>query len=513
MERRFTTDEFEQFLQQEADNFKMIPSKKVWHGIYNDIHPGRRWPSITISLLLISTLIFIGHMNTPKGPSVHNFTNNISGNNNFVATTTGTASDHLSQKDLNSDGMNQVLLGDQRSDRIFKTPGSSHVANDPSTTHNLNKFVAQLHLSTRNVSKTNDNVMAEVQGNASTLQSNVSARVLVNAQMALTLVPAEMLSANPKKSELITGKIVADNAVSILPEEKITVLNDNLPLQNPVIKDENNNDEYSTDKGEAEKKVLPNVSTQTSIKANSKIKRNDKITYTYFVAPEVTNVSFRGAPISSSVFLSTSVSIMPSNYKVLNHAAFGFEAGAQMNYTFASKWKFTTGVHLTYSGYNIRSNEMHPTVATLILEDPDSHVDYSKQYVSHYGDGSGLTQVNIRNHSLQASLPVGFQYRFFTGDKVQLNASADLEPSIILDSYAYLLSSDGRNYVNDPSLMRKSNMASNFGVFLSFGAKKFTWQIGPIVRYQWFSTYKKDYTIDEHLLNYGIRIGITPFRK
>src|SRR5664279_2601811 len=64
MERRFSMNDFEQSLREHTDQFRMIPSKRVWHGIYNDLHPGKRWPSITMSLLLIFTLVVIGHLNT-----------------------------------------------------------------------------------------------------------------------------------------------------------------------------------------------------------------------------------------------------------------------------------------------------------------------------------------------------------------------------------------------------------------------------------------------------------------
>src|SRR3978361_1186477 len=64
MERRFFMNDFEKSLKEHADKFQMVPSKKVWHGIYNDLHPGKRWPSVTMSLLLIFTLVVIGHLNT-----------------------------------------------------------------------------------------------------------------------------------------------------------------------------------------------------------------------------------------------------------------------------------------------------------------------------------------------------------------------------------------------------------------------------------------------------------------
>ncbi len=53
MERRFFINNFEQSLKDHANKFEMAPSKKVWHGIYNDLHPGKRWPSVAMSFLLI----------------------------------------------------------------------------------------------------------------------------------------------------------------------------------------------------------------------------------------------------------------------------------------------------------------------------------------------------------------------------------------------------------------------------------------------------------------------------
>ena len=193
----------------------------------------------------------------------------------------------------------------------------------------------------------------------------------------------------------------------------------------------------------------------------------------------------------------------------MHNSAFGFEAGAQMNIKLFSKLKFTTGLHLTYSGYKIISNEVHPAFATLILKNSKTGVDYSNSYITHYGDGTGQAIVELRNYNWQLSIPLGLQYQVYGNNKIQFNVSSNIEPSLVLKSNAYILSSDGNNYVNDPSLLRKWNASSNFGAFVSFKSSKFKWQIGPNVRYQWLSTYQKDYTIKEHLVDYGVRIAIS----
>src|SRR6476660_6764412 len=69
MENKFYTDDFEQFLKESADDFRMYPSRRVWNSLYNDLHPGRKWPSMTVFLLILSSFLFIGvaHRNEFSG--------------------------------------------------------------------------------------------------------------------------------------------------------------------------------------------------------------------------------------------------------------------------------------------------------------------------------------------------------------------------------------------------------------------------------------------------------------
>ncbi len=64
METNFYNDDFEQLLKEKSDEFRMYPSKRVWHSIYNDLHPGRKWPSVAVSMLLIIALFMAGYWNS-----------------------------------------------------------------------------------------------------------------------------------------------------------------------------------------------------------------------------------------------------------------------------------------------------------------------------------------------------------------------------------------------------------------------------------------------------------------
>src|SRR6185312_15793066 len=68
MERRFDMSDFERSLKDHADQFILVPSKRVWNGIYNNLHPGSKWPSITVAIVLIITLITLGNLNNSPKP-------------------------------------------------------------------------------------------------------------------------------------------------------------------------------------------------------------------------------------------------------------------------------------------------------------------------------------------------------------------------------------------------------------------------------------------------------------
>jgi hypothetical protein len=71
------------------------------------------------------------------------------------------------------------------------------------------------------------------------------------------------------------------------------------------------------------------------------------------------------------------------------------------------------------------------------------------------------------------------------------------------------MSSDERYYLKDPSLIRKLNLGANFNPNIILNASNIKWHIGPDFHYQILSTYKNNYQIKEHLIDYGIRIGIS----
>ena len=501
MERRFSMNDFEQSLKEQADEFKMIPSKRVWHGIYNDLHPGRRWPSISMSFLLIFTLVVIGHLNTHTGTNSGNL-------KNVVITPKGGLSNlkhaDISKAVIKTNLQKNIPTGSTRVKSTSYEPGNLKsneqvdVKNNPS---NYDLVIDELFAQNSN----QNNIKLPSESGSDQLGNNRidPSELHGNSFYVGDTQGRKSINISAPTPEIIKAKISITNMDNFTSTQQITFEKSKLKDLRFTISNYTDNEIAANKSVEKNKKPIA-----------VKRKKNAKISWTYFAAPQVNTVSFNGEPIRPmNATNPAAVAINQKDYRVLHNSAFGFEAGILMNYSLIKNLSFTSGWHLTYSGYNIISNEVHPTFANLFLKDASTGNIYSKSYITHYGDGTGQSEVSIRNYSMQASIPIGLQYTLLGSDKVQLNAAADFEPSMVIKSNAYILSSDGKNYVNDPELLRKLNMSSNFGLFVSFVSSKFKWQIGPDLRYQWLSTYNKDYPIQEHLINYGIRVGISPIRK
>ncbi|MEO8109594.1 MAG: hypothetical protein ABI594_06180 [Ginsengibacter sp.] len=521
MEDNFYLDDFELSLKEQANQFKMTPSKKVWHGIYNDMHPGRRWPSITISLLLVISIVFVGYINTHNDKAlteskVQAPVKNETVDKEQTGTTNEKAITSAQQPGAKNNG--GISSAPQVKDLASVSPGISQNQN--------NSLQGALNIVDNKGNTNINNTSAVISGNA---HDNSS--------------PRELKSANSYLKKQILNFSPADNSIAINEAENGRQIKNNNIVEKDLyggnlfeIPGRANGTELLT-KSMAifpTASIINNSSLISSISANeiyadknssvantllssdkkissAALKQRSKTTWLFYVAPFVSSASFNGDhltenPNQNSLSLPQ---VTQKDMRIIHHPALGYEAGIQMNYLFAKKLQFTAGVQFTRSGYNITSSEVHPTLTSLLLKDKATGDQYSRNFVTHYGDGNGQSTTTLHNYSYQASIPVGVQYQLLGNDKVQFDLGINVEPSLTLKSNAYLLSSDGRNYVNVPDLYRKWNLNSSFTPFITFKSNKFKWNLGPVLRYQWLSSYLDDYTRKEHLFDYGLRLGIS----
>lgn len=468
MERKFYPENFEKFLKGHADQFKLTPSKKVWHGIYNDLHPGRRWPSVTMSMVFIFTLVIIGHLNTNNGHNttpLYDISSAAASNNVKQISNSNAVKRSATRHGIVENIPAEMSAGDYQPLNFRQlsvaAPGIDNIQ------VSLNTSAGTVEIPD---AKTNYIIESKLNNAASQNKNEISSHAKIE-NIVTKISPAEVaLTANPLES---AEKISYDKA----PISSTTV---NTEKINPVV-------ETST----------PGIPQATAQRIH-KPKKNNNITWTYYLAP---SISYR--------YLSDEA----VNNAVIQKAMLGYEGGAVMGFNIFKKLQLTTGFQINYAGYNIMANNTHPTIATLILN-TETTGQYSVYTTSSfYGNSTGTELTKLKNYSLQASVPIGLQYNFGGTNNIRFGALAAFQPSYVIAGKAYMLSSDKRNYLTDQDLLRKWNMNANFTPYITFNSNSLKWQIGPQVRYQFLSTYSTRYPVNEHLVNYGIRIGISKISK
>ena len=128
---------------------------------------------------------------------------------------------------------------------------------------------------------------------------------------------------------------------------------------------------------------------------------------------------------------------------------------------------------------------------------------------STYNNNAGYKSEQLNNQTYQVSIPIGIQWEVLKGNRVGLNAEASVQPTYSINNSTFLLSTDYKNYTDGNGLLRKWNINTSVGINFSYKSGANLWQIGPQVRFQHLPSYNDQYPIKEHLLDYGIRLGIT----
>ncbi|MEO6812752.1 MAG: hypothetical protein ABI172_02400 [Ginsengibacter sp.] len=565
MERRFDMTNFEQSLKDHADQFSIMPSNKVWHGIYNNLHPGSKWPSFAMGLVFLFTLVGVGHLNnnpkqvttlTPETSTdasiLHLDNNQVASKRKEVASSKNqeaSSKDQVvsSKKQVESSNDQVAESRNQLASEIHDVSSSrNHISGIDKQQKESAIIVAGNFIKVKNL--TNEVKSAnelKVSNEAPIIKMNQKS---FNKQIQLSSNNLNKEESLVEHNKLSPGRITADNPINLQmvnnnewetnTKQPLTVKNslnilegrslvDNQEkllfskidsLQNPALgiifpgsNEVNQIANYEIDGRNNLKEEINNIEVGINKPWLVESKRNKKVSWIFFITPEVSTVHFSGKAIQGPPSPNfPSVVLRPANMgnNMIYNARLGFETGTEMAFNFEGKWSVTAGASISYSGYNIISDPAHPAFAHLLLKDRSGSI-FLRDYITHFGNGQSQAQTTLNNFNLQASIPVGLQYQVWGNKTVQINLASTIAPSFVINSNAYILSSDGRNYINDPDLMRKINIAGNFGSFISFKSKNIKWHIGPDVRYQILSTYQNIYPVREHLLDYGIRIGIS----
>ena len=298
--------------------------------------------------------------------------------------------------------------------------------------------------------------------------------------------PLPLLSPSPK-----TGTGVTEPTLSV--------------TQNPLLLHENIKDKNNGTKEEAVKPAnqIENAAAKQPLKYS-------RWSLQYYASP---TISYRRlSNVNAGNNNSSNIPVASGDAGNINHyvnhkPATGFELGSNVQYRLSDNLRLFAGAQLNYSRYYIDAFKYHTEKASIALNNSQVH-----DTVSGYTDirnFSGYAPEQLQNKYLQLSLPVGIEIKLLGRKKLQFSVAGGVQPTFLLTSTSYLISSDYKNYIQSPDLARNFNVHTNFEAFVSYTTGGLRWQIGPQFRSQLLSSYSNQYRVREYLTEYGIKFGVT----
>jgi hypothetical protein len=465
MESNYNNENFERFLKESSDQYRMYPSEKVWKNVYNFLHTRRRWFGIGLILLLCAgfvTTIMLTNSSVP--------------------------------------GNKQIAEKKVSTTAVKESVESTEAESIPITSYNniirkdKNPLLQPLILQADNL----NNVAIATESPANEV---IRKDMLVEQAEEKTETPAE---------EIVTNNPLLKNAAVYSPlpihitdetmDQDAWIMNSNFLNNDRVIK-----------KGAYN--VSAAVSRPLTIESviNSYTRRNKKLSFQYYFTP---TISYRKLSENKSYLRSQNSG--PSNYatlygninNVVTHKPdMGLEVGVAARYTLNKRIKLRGGIQFNTSRYDIKAFRYASEFTTIALN--TGYAVDSVSTISNYRNFNGYKSDWLHNFYFQISAPIGIEFKLAGDDKVQFGIAGTLQPTYILGDRAYLLSSNYKNYAEVPWLIRKWNMNTSLEAFVSYSTGKMNWQIGPQMRYQLYSSFVKEYPVKENLFDFGLKIGVS----
>ncbi len=472
MEDKFYKDDFEQYLSKQADKYKMFPADKVWSNIQDHLHRPTRWPQMRMTgfVLIVSVLtgllLLQSEDQIPKLAAMQ-----VSANSNIPA--------QLIDHSRNESG--QVLV-DKNTDLQVSTDLFAVNAKRISTSSNQSHTIA-----TDFGNASLGNVESNTRFHSSVSNDAVTPNAYVNSEAAYSL--------NETEGEVIDNFISNDDATQLHATTA--------PGQN----EKKPNIELLLNPEEAS---IENDAIQILAKQNNiRIKKASPFSVQIYASP---SISYRqlidntpkdaknAAPIDNSNLLSIN--------KLVNQTpSIGFEAGVAGVLQYNKKIKFKLGAQFNYRSYKIDAFTIkdNNTFASANI----SNTRDEKNVFALNRTGDEMFPVQLQNQFFEISAPVGVEYLVTGNKRLQFSVGASFQPTLLLNRDAYVVTTNFKNYEEQPNVMRNFNLNTSLEAFMSYNVGGLTLQAGPQVRYQLLSTYKSDFHLNEKLIDFGFKIGVT----
>lgn len=497
MEDKNNNNDFEQFLRSSIEDFKMIPSRKIWYGIYNSMHPDRKWPSIAVCLIILTAVMFVGvaNNNSISSSARKNAEENLIVSSNIIPAEQNKLSNVLKPQIIAATLANTEPIAKNIVSKVNPVVG---YANNVSNQHNNTQHFTRIITTTKNSKNNTTNINEEMPTGA-----------INNFSIEKNIDQVDKNALTVSVNEEIKNTLQADAKVVIHISNATATDVDNNFEKNSVAKLHAYDTEQSLVKSgtSATEEILINEVNVSNNKPHlKKLKENGSMSYYFTPSFGYRNITSKQnnpkSAVSSNSFASSTVGGI-AQQGVKDVIALNLEVGAVFQYKVSKNVRFKTGLQANYTNYVSKVTELdHPTQTTLAV------AGQSNNYrASSYATKEGGTHLNKTNW--QIAIPIGLDIKIAGNEKLKWYVGATAQPTYILGGNAFVLSADEKYYIAENALVRKWNLNTAIETFVSFKpSSNVTLNIGPQFRYQLFSSYKKAYNYSEKLYNVGVKVGL-----
>lgn len=449
MESNFRDNEFEHYLKQNADQYRMFPSEKVWKGINSTLHTRRKWYGFWLGALLLLT-----------GGAV-----------TWVMTT---------QPGIKSNP-GSVINHELPSQSIEST---QKTGDDAEVIYDLNPFAER-----------DGERYRFIPGPVEASAITETAFVDPSLETIVNTLPFARLE------EPAAGSELSATLDRINITEHLNFITESAPAVTPAETSGSDQQRHA---------ASPAPYTIESVTNSYEYKRPArKISWQLFVTPTISyrKLSLNKSSDNPSAYNYPFASLSDINNAVTHKPDMGLQIGLSGRYPITKNVKLRGGVQFNINRYDIKAYAFNGEVATIDLNGGSGNSSISTW--TYYRNYAGYKSDWLKNYYFSVSAPFGAEIKLFGNEKTNFGIAGTLQPTYIIKDRAYLISTDYKNYAEVPRLIRHVNLNTSFETFVNYTNRKTKWQIGPQVRYQVLSSFHNKYPVKENLFDFGVKIGVT----
>jgi len=479
MKKKLYQDELEGFLSDSAEDLRMYPSARVWRNIDTKLHGEKKWPALTFAAFLTGALTLAGliFMQPDK--------------------------DLFKPKPIAVTTAKMAIAKIIPAEKFAITQNPFHAVAQSGEVANANTNQHQVFMDETDLATAESIIAGELLEDASvneTKELNNSNKSGETTSIGIVQDDWKELSIQHGITSTDNGNLYGNNNVGVAMQLGVTPATANriaetFPLQ------------------------MDDAANAPSIAA-LKTKQPSKWSVQYYATPSLSYRMLSEEKQIDNLALSTG-SAPGNNYNSLgamvNHKPkIGIEAGVAVMYNVTDNFRVKAGLQMNYRQYAIDAySTNNPQPALIRIDQGNNRFDtiFATTGVSNVGAQQDAMQVT--NHYFQIGVPVGFELSMANFKSAQFVLAATFQPTYNIGQQAWLISTDYQSYVKQPDLMRKWNFNTGIEAFLRFSNKSgnLNWQVGPQIRYQLLPGAVNKYPVREHLIDYGLKIGVSKTLK